>query len=723
MKRLRWYLCATVATLALTVPAHSDEQHRLPFRPTLNTYGLPGLIDMPSAHAMPDGELGFTFSHAVTGSRGTLSFQVLPDVTATFRYAGIPDFAPGPGTGTLDVYYDRSFDLHWQVLDERGWRPALAIGIRDIAGTGVYGGEYIVATRHFGPEDRVAVSVGLGWGRLGERNGFTNPLGILDDSFETRPGIVDVLGGTLNTDQFFRGDAAIFGGIEWQASDRLRVQLEYSSDTYREETADGLRPADTSPFNIGATYAINDVFTGGAHVLGGDTFGLSLSLALNPHRPSLPPGAADPAPRPLDVRPRQSTPYDTGWLDQPGGADILRANFEQTFEDQGLYLEHLALDTGRATVRVRNTRYNYSAQALGRVLRAMSASLPPSVEVFEVIFVVEGMDTTRVRVARSDLEALEFHPDGSSLLLAGAGIEDARRVADPVGLELDVPPPRFTWAIGPYLETSVFDPENPFLFNVGVSLRAEYRLGGGFVAEGAIRAPLFGNLEDARIVNAPPPNPPPVVRSDSARYRAENAAYLNRLTLAHYGRPAENLYSRVTVGYLERMYAGVSGELLWQPAASRLGLGVEINHVRARAYDGGFGLRDYSVTTGHVSAYYRLNDDFDLQVDAGRYLAGDWGTTIRLDRTFNNGWRVGAFATFTDVSFESFGEGSFDKGIEVEIPLAWFVGTANTRTLSSTIRPVQRDGGARLNVQGRLHDLVTDYSRPMLQETEAMVWR
>lgn len=446
-------------------------------------------------------------------------------------------------------------------------------------------------------------------------------------------------------------------------------------------------------------------------------------MTLNPNRPLVPASALDPAPRPLAVRAPQTGPYDADWVDQPGGGEILRDNFAQLFEDQGLHLERLVLDARRATIRVRNTRYNHEAQALGRVLRAMSAALPPSVEVFEVIFTVEGLDTTRVRLARSDLELLEFDPGGAELLLAVAEIEDARTTADPVGLEVQVPRPRFTWGIGPYLDASVFDPDNPLLFNVGVEFAAEMRLGGGFVAEGALRVPLFGNLEDSVIVNAPPPNPPPVVRSDGALYRAANTAYIDHLTLAHYGRPAENLYSRVTFGYLEQMFAGVSAEILWQPANARLGLGLEVNHVWARAYEGDFGLRDYSVTSGHVSAYYRLNDDFDLQVDAGRYLAGDWGATIALDRTFNNGWRVGAFATLTDVPFDSFGEGSFDKGIELEIPLAWFTGSSNTTLGASSIRPVQRDGGARLNVEGRLHDLVIDYSRPGLEATEAMVWR
>lgn len=677
---------------------------------------------MPTANALPDGELGFTLSSSGVGNRGTLAFQLLPNVTATFRYAGI-DLVRA---GDRELYFDRSFDIHWQALDEDtwGWSPAVAIGIRDIAGTGLYGGEYVVATRHFGARDQVAVTAGLGWGRLGERNGFTNPLGLLDDRFETRDRRDVGLGGTVNFDQFFRGDAAVFGGIEWQATDRLRLQLEYSSDTFSIEAADGLTEA-RSPFNFGATYQISDGIRGGAYVVGGDTIGLSLAMSLNPYRPPAPASSGDPAPRPVAARAPQTMPYDTAWVSQPGGAEVLRDSFALLFEDQGLHLDSLTMDARRATIRVRNTQFNHQSQALGRVLRAMSAALPPSVEVFEVIFMVEGIDTTRVRVARTDLELLEFDPGGAELALAVAEVEDARTVDDPVGLEVTVPRPRFTWGIGPYLEGSIFDPDNPLLLNGGIQAQAQYRFGGGFVAEGRVRAALGGNLDDSQIVNRNIilPNPPPVVRSNAALYRQQADFYVERLTLAHFGRPAENLYSRVSIGYLERMYAGVSGEVLWQPANSRLGLGLELNHVWARDFDGGFGLRDYNVTSGHISAYYRLNDDFDVQIDAGRYLAGDWGATLSIDRTFNNGWRVGAYATFTDVPFESFGEGSFDKGISIEIPLAWFLGTSNRRTSELVLQPVLRDGGARLEVEGRLHDLVIDYTRPRLEETEAMIWR
>lgn len=719
MNKFHRNLCVSFAALMLACPAHADDIQGLASQATLNTYGLPGLIDMPTANTLPDGELATTLSYSNAGTRGTLSFQLLPDITATFRYVGIT----GLFTNTNDIYYDRSFDLHWQVIDEGTWVPAIAIGIRDIAGTGIYSGEYIVATRHFGEQDRVAVTAGIGWGRLGQRNSFENPLTGIDDGFGSRPGRTG-RGGTLNLNQFFRGDAAFFGGVEWQASDRLRLQLEYSSDVYTEEAAEGLID-NASGLNFGATYQVREGVTAGAYVLGGDTYGVSLAFTLNPNRPSVQPSSGDPAPRPLSVRTPQPTPYEMDWVTQPGGADILRDNFAQLFEDQGLHLHALTLDARRATIRVRNTGYNFESQALGRVLRAMSVALPPSVEVFEVIFMVEDIDTSRVRVNRSDLERLEFDPQGAELLMAGATVEDARTSADPIGLEVTTSRPRFTWGIGPYLSASIFDPENPLLFDSGVELSARYRFGGGFVADAVVRASVYGTYDQARIVgaNVVIPNPPPVVRSDSALYRQNSEAYIDRLTLTHYGRPAENLYSRVSVGYLERMFAGVSGELLWQPASSRLGLGLEVNHVWARDYDGGFGVRDYSVTSGHVSAYYRLTENYDAQLDVGRYLAGDWGATVTLDRTFDNGWSVGAFATFTDVSFENFGEGSFDKGITLEIPLAWFTGNSTRTNTSATIRPLLRDGGARLNVEGRLHDLVIDYTQPHLAETEAMIWR
>ncbi|MBY6200853.1 YjbH domain-containing protein [Maritalea mobilis] len=686
--------------------------------PTLNYYGLPGLVDMPTANVMPDADLSLTGSYVDGTLRGTIAFQVMPRLTATFRYAAIPEFTPDSTPINQDYYLDRSFDLHWQILDEDSWWPSLAVGIRDIAGTGVYGGEYIVATRHFGADDRLAVTAGLGFGRLGERDGFANPFGL-----GNRPPRDFGLGGTVNFDQFFRGDAAVFGGVEYQASDRLRLQLEYSTDIYTAEAADGVIEIE-SPINLGATYDMGRYGTIGAHYLYGTTFGLSYSLSTNPRRGAFN-GTLDAAPEPVRPRPVSAEPYATSWVSQPDGAPILRDNVERLFEeDGGLELVSLSLDPQRATIRVRNIRYGQEAMALGRVLRVLSVTMPNSVEVFEVIFIVNGADASRVRVNRSDVEALEHDVNGASGLMARADVEPAGRVGDPDTITIrGTTPDRLTWGIGPYVETALFDPDAPFRGDLGLEAQARFEFGRGFVAEGALRVPLIGNLSDARVVDGVEPGGPFPVRSESALYYQESEARLDRLTLSHYGRLGDDLYTRLTFGYMERMFAGASAEVLWQRVDSRLGLGVELNHVWRRDFDGGFGLQDYSVTSGHVSAYFPIFGDFTGQVDVGRYLAGDYGATLRVDREFANGWRVGAFATFTDVSFDEFGEGSFDKGIELTVPLGWFTGTSSRSEQTTTLRPILRDGGARLSVEGRLHDLIPDYHQPALEETEAMLWR
>jgi hypothetical protein len=171
------------------------------------------------------------------------------------------------------------------------------------------------------------------------------------------------------------------------------------------------------------------------------------------------------------------------------------------------------------------------------------------------------------------------------------------------------------------------------------------------------------------------------------------------------------------------MYAGVSGELLWKPVDSRLALGVELNEVVKRDFDKGFGLRDYQTTTGHVSAYYAFDGGYLGQIDAGRYLAEDWGATFSLYREFDNGWLIGAYATLTDVPFETFGEGSFDKGIVLNVPLDYFTGKPVGGSVGGTIQPILRDGGARVVVPGRLYDTVREAQNPVLRNTWGRFWR
>lgn len=680
-------------------------------RSTLNFYGVNGLLDMPDASMQPDGELSVSVTKFGPTIRNTLTFQITPRLQGSFRYIGVRGLTLA-GFGPNDTYYDRSFDLRYRVLDEGRWWPAVTVGLQDFIGTGNFSGEYIVASKVFA--NRVKVTAGLGWGRLGSYGSFATT--------GTRPAPAVATGGTPNYRQWFRGPVAPFGGIEWQVNDRLGLKMEYSSDAYALEAgAQGLF-ARRSPVSFGAEYQVNQTLRLGAYYMYGSEIGIAAHFSLNPKR-RMTKGVTGPAPLPVAVRPSRAT--DPGaWGDswaQVGpraAATSLRDKVAEGLKAEGLRLESLAVTAGHAELRIRNDRFDAGAQAIGRAARVLAATMPASVEVFDVVPVVRGMGASRVRLQRSDIEALEHAPDSAAALRGRVDLADAGRAsADAVraaGLY-----PSFTWALGPFARPGLFDPSDPFRLDVGVRLAGWLELSPGVILSGSVTQRLAGNLKN---YNRPSNSVLPRVRTEDY-LRSRRSTELERLQLAWYARPGRNLYSRVTVGYLERGFGGISTELLWKPVNSRLAIGAELNYVRQRAFNSALGFGAYTVATGHVSAYYELRNGFQAQLDVGRYLAGDVGATISLDRAFENGWRVGAFATKTNVSAARFGEGSFDKGIRLTIPIGWALGSSARKSYNLTVRPVQRDGGARLSVDGRLYEDIRSYHGKRLDDQWGRVWR
>ena len=148
--------------------------------------------------------------------------------------------------------------------------------------------------------------------------------------------------------------------------------------------------------------------------------------------------------------------------------------------------------------------------------------------------------------------------------------------------------------------------------------------------------------------------------------------------------------------------------MLYRPVDQRWALGLDLNYVQQRDFDGRFGFRDYTVLTGHLSYYHRLPfHELLAIVRAGQYHAKDRGVTLELSRTFDNGLTFGIFATKTNVSSEEFGEGSFDKGFFLSVPLDIFYRSYTRRRAGLTFRPVTRDGGQMLAIPLPLYG-VTD---------------
>lgn len=221
-------LALSISAGMLAQPVLADDTYDIfavPDRPTLNFYGSPGLIDMPTGEVLPDGQITVGVSNFGGITRTTLTFQATPRLSASFRYVGIQDW----NTDGFETYRDRSFDLRYQVRKEGRIWPAITVGLQDFAGTGIYAGEYVVATKTFDNIGSIPgafkVTAGLGWGRLGSSGAIGAPFGGPRPAFDAQS-----RGGSPSFDQWFRGDAAPFAGVEWQINDRWGLKAEYSSD-------------------------------------------------------------------------------------------------------------------------------------------------------------------------------------------------------------------------------------------------------------------------------------------------------------------------------------------------------------------------------------------------------------------------------------------------------------------------------------------------------------
>lgn len=692
-------------------PAYTFSPDALEYRnsgydapPVRSHYGGVGLLKTRSARMAPDSTLSTVVAWNQAQQRYSLSFQAAPWLETTFSYSGF-DLSPTNST------FDRQFDIKLRLWEEELYIPEIAIGLQDFLGTGIFSGEYIVASKRFGPFD---LSLGVGWGRLANRGTLPNPLAELRDSFGTREGLTG-RGGEINFGRFFQGeDVGIFGGVIYDTPvDGLRVIAEYDSD--RNRRIDGL---DDNPFNFGLVYDVSPSIQLGASYLAQDEISLTAAFSgvTKEWLRDTPPSSPAPS---FYVR-EEGTDTDGG-RDQliapvqplvftPVSRAELATVLSDALEGEGLTLTRMQLGPDALRIVIDNDRYRPYPKAVGRAVRILSRYAPMDIDTFQVAIDQRGIETAEFFFERAVLEesATEVGYSVAPPVLDFTYITPGSR---PVGGEETIfsKYPDFNYSIGPELRYNAFDPSDPLRAQLDIELEASIEVARGLTLSTTVAADVIGNFDDL-LLNTRSQLPP--VRTNFARYADATDVGIYRLNAEYLFSPYPNVYGRLTAGLIEQMFGGLGGELLWRPPNSRLSWGVEAYYVRQRDFDTLFSFQDYDVVTGHASVYWDTPyNNWNLALHAGRYLAGDLGATLEVKRRFANGWEVGAFATLTDVPFDEFGEGSFDKGITLRIPFDWALPNDTRSTGGVTLRPIQRDGGARLNVPTRLFDLTQPVSR------------
>ncbi|MCR9672190.1 YjbH domain-containing protein [Vibrio alginolyticus] len=696
-----------------------------PLQPSQMDFGGVGLMQMPTGRMAPEGEFNF----AVTGSDEYLFYnvtlQVMPWLETTIRYTMVNDlfYSNDPSFSGDTKYTDKGIDFKVRLLEESEYLPELSVGVRDFAGTGLFDGEFVAATKRYSNPNlgTFDFTLGMGWGYLGTRDNISNPACKLSESFCQRPSDSVSTGGTTNADRFFKGTAALFGGVEYQTLHApLRFKLEYDSNDYSEDfpvVRGGVDMTPHTPWNFGVLYRLGHMADLRLSYERGDTLVAGVSLYTNFN--DMPSFWRDtPTPEVEDKQPEQLSDVDwervTEELDKIAG-----------YQNTQLYVED-----NTVSVVGEQKKYRDRNEAHEKAAAVLYNKMPSSIDTYTINERSGGLIGDQTAISKDKYRGF------AEVNYINPSIEDAtsKENGKPQGNPIYDGFERFDYGFSPQLVQTLGAAETFYFFSIGLKGEASYWLTEHLEVGGALYWDWYNNYDKFNYVTPPDGTTIPRVRTMFRAYRDEYPVTMQNLQLTWFQEYSDSMDQQFYAGYLESMFAGVGTEFLYRPKDANWAIGADVNLVSQRDPQSHFGVYDekwqyvpeygdpFQVIdkgfTGFVSAYYYPQWDFlsnlMIQVDVGQFLGGDVGTQINVAKQFDSGVIAGAYASFTNLTAEEFGEGSFTKGLYISIPYDIMTVKPSNNRANFSWQPITRDGGQKLNRKYELIQL-TDERNPWYQ--------
>lgn len=628
--------------IALSLPISADSFIYNSF----NNHGSIGLINTPSARFYDEGSFGITIYDGTPDQKVTLTSSPYSWLEASFFYTNIQGM-PYPGYEYQD-YKDKGFNIKVR-LKEQNKLPAIAIGINDLAGTGFYSSEYIVGSYEMGDLD---FHFGLGWGTLNGLEDFQNPLTFLDKRFENRPDGYADQGGQFQPSRYFSDESvSSFFGISYALNDQSLFKIERDPTL----TSGQIKYASAkSKISFGFEHSLTRNFSIGIFRERDNFYSLKFIYKRDSQR---------------ELRTTQFKKLKN--ISSANSYVLLRRNLQ----NNGIGVNKIVEKDEKLALEVTQFKHN-DIETIESIIKTASIESGIKEEIltnFKIVdlSVKENFD--------------QDFTDGGNILFER---NKKRHFYTSNSL-----------SFRPFLASR----EEFFKGAILLENNSEWVISDNFLLSSNLKYSIIDNFDDFSI--PPRDTYPAQVRSDVKDYLENfDSLVIGRAQADYFKTISPNHHIMVTGGILEEMFSGYGMEYLYFDASNNYAAGIELFHVKKRDYQMQFGTLDYTNVTAHANFYYRNYGliPFDAKISVGEYLAGDRGTTIDLSRNFKNGIEFGVFASFTDVSSEQFGEGSFDKGIYFNIPIF-------QDFVSYTWRPLTKDPGQKLIRKNNLYDLLVKF--------------
>jgi hypothetical protein len=544
--------------------------------------------------------------------------------------------------------------------------------------------------------DNLKTSFGIGWGKFAAFNSFDNPLSFLNADLKYRPDKSKNQNsvGMATYDQWFRGNASIFGGFEYKfyRIKGLKFKAEYDPFNYldfsaynRNDALTSLRGKDGN-LNIGLNYSVNKFLTIESSYIKGNTINLSFSYSINFNKNK----------KKNNFSPKiegESKSKDSNFNESK--TSFYRSLLEN-LNNNKLFLQTATLDdSGKLDVSISTSNHrnairssSYAAYISNSVAKSTNLELS-SINVSQVN---AGVQLNNISFIPAHLDDNNNTPKEliirNTILNSGETDSYLTNEFQPI-----INFPIIFSSTSPAIISHVGNPEKFYFGGVNLQNVTEIQFSRNLLLSSELNLRLYDNFKDTI---SGPGSKMEHVRTDVMDYLKEDSPYISRMQLDYIWSPHKDIYAKISGGLYEQMFGGFGGEILYKPFNKHFDIGVELFYVKQRSYDQRFSFKKYSTTTGHVNLGYKFAAGIETNLSFGRYLAKDDGYTLDIGRRTQSGFKAGIYFTKTNISSELFGEGSFDKGFYFQVPLDLFFNDYNGNYSSFKISPLTRDGGAKL---------------------------
>ncbi|MDR9500076.1 MAG: YjbH domain-containing protein, partial [Hydrogenovibrio sp.] len=345
-------LFSQAATAALAEPLHQSQ----------TVSGGIGLVEMPSARMAKDGAFSVHLSKATPYNRYVVTGQPLEWLEVLFKYTGINN--RNYGANNQQSYKDKSVDVKARLFEEGYYLPEISVGIKDVGGTGLFSGEYLVASKQI---DRLDLSIGAGWGYFASGGDFSNPFTKLSDRFSSRESDTGQ-GGTVDPTKFFSGDkVSVFAGASYHFENYpLVLKAELDANDYQNEPLSNVFEQD-SPLNASVVYSPMEGLDLHLGWVRGNTTMLGLTLRTNVKQSKVV-KFLDPKPEPVNVK-LPSSNQITDWSEFR----------DKLCKNSGFCAEQIQISDQQVSLKGSQKTFIAKSKGIGRAARMLSNRLDQSV--------------------------------------------------------------------------------------------------------------------------------------------------------------------------------------------------------------------------------------------------------------------------------------------------------------------------------------------------------